>query len=250
MPIDFGRHSDDYATFRPGFPDSFYDRLDRLAELNGRRVLDIATGPGVIAFELARRGCAVTGTDISAQQIEAAISRAGLRDVAFKVEPAEQTSFDNDTFDMVTAGQCWHWFDQVRVLHEIRRVLRPKGHLVIGYYSYLAKLSPIVSATESLVLSLNPQWDMANSDGMYPQIVDQVCLNGFQLVEQFCTHHSEPFSHERWRGRMRTCNGVGSGGMAPETVAAFDHQLAIMLEPFPEPMDIPHRLWCIVAQKT
>ncbi len=87
--IDFGRHSQDYAVYRPGFPASFYRRLDGLARIGGTRALDLATGPGTVALELAERGSTVVGVDVSAEQIavrrgsgtapagEASRSRAG-----------------------------------------------------------------------------------------------------------------------------------------------------------------------------
>ena len=54
--VDFGRHSDDYARYRRGFPGSVYERLESLMHLQGARALDLATCPGVIALELGKRG--------------------------------------------------------------------------------------------------------------------------------------------------------------------------------------------------
>jgi ubiquinone/menaquinone biosynthesis C-methylase UbiE len=36
---------------------------------------------------------------------------------------AESTGLDGGTADVVTAGQCWHWFDQPRVIAEVIRLL-------------------------------------------------------------------------------------------------------------------------------
>ena len=69
-PVDFGRHSDDYATS-----------------------LDLGTGPGTTAFELAARGSAVTGIDTSLEQIATACRVAVERELDhatdFRVAPAE-----------------------------------------------------------------------------------------------------------------------------------------------------------------
>ena len=57
-------------------------------------------------------------------------------------------------------------------------------------------------------------------------------------------------THAGWRGRLRTCNGVGSGGMDAATVAHFDADLAALLaEHYPEPVLVPHRVFCVVAEK-
>ncbi len=256
MPIpDFGRRSHDYARYRPGFPPSFYDRLERFGPLVGIRALDLATGPGIVALELARRGARVTGIDIAAGQIEAArrlADQESLRQKAtFLLRRAEATGLDAGAFDLVTAGQCWMWFDQEATLGEVQRLLRPRGMLVIAHFCYLPRLDPIARDTEELILHHNPTWTMAGSDGLYPMQIDAVLAGGFALLEQFCYDHDQPFSHEAWRGRIRTCNGVGSGVMTDEQVDAFDTQLARMLhDRYPaEPLLIRHRVWAIVAQK-
>ena len=220
--IDFGRHSEDYASHRPGFPSSFYRRLDAISRLDGSRALDLATGPGTVALELAALGSSVVGIDTSAEQIAAAQRIAedrGLEDsVDFMVARAEDTGLDRSSFDLATAGQCWHWFDSDAAMAEVRRVLRPGGVLAIAYFSYLAGVSPVARDTEDLVLRFNPEWAMAGSTGVFPERIEQMAAGGLIPLDEFSYIHQEQFSHIRWRGRMRTCNGVGSGGLTPPDV--------------------------------
>ena len=253
-PVDFGRHSDDYAEYRPGFPASFYQRLDRLIRLRGSRALDLATGPGTVALELAARGSSVVGVDISAQQVAAAARVARERNLeectSFRVGDARKTRLEASSFDLVTAGQCWHWFDSAAAMAEALRVLRPGGLLAIAHYCYLAEHSPVARDTEELILKFNPSWTMAGWSGIFPELIDGVIRGGFELAEQFCYHHDEEFSHARWRGRVRTCNGVGSGGLPPSEVPRFDEALRRLLsERYPDPMTVEHRVWCVVARK-
>lgn len=252
--IDFGRHSEDYVAYRPGFPASFYQRIDALAPISASQSLDLATGPGTIALELAARGSAVVGIDISTELIATAKRVARQRNLEdnahFRVANAEHTGLDANAFDLVTAGQCWHWFDSAAAMREAQRVLRPGGVLVIAHYSYLAAHAPVARETEDLILAFNPSWTMAGSAGIFPELIDDVIRGGFDLIEQFCYHHDEAFSHARWRGRMRTCNGVGSGGLSPAEVLRFDEALGRMLDTkYPDPVLIPHRVWCVVARK-
>ena len=252
--VDFGRHSDDYATYRPGFPASFYDRVAAIVRIDGVRALDLGTGPGVMALELAARGAQVTGVDISHGQIAAArrVARArNLQDRArFIVAPAEHTGLESASIELVTAGQCWHWFDGGAVLSEVRRVLSDGGVLAVAHYSYLAEHCPVARDTEALILEYNRSWTMAGSPGVYPEQIDDLIHGGFRLVEQFCYHHDEVFTHAGWRGRMRTCNGVGSGGLTPSQVERFDAALSrLLVQRFPEPMKVEHRIWCVVVRK-
>jgi len=122
--------------------------------------------------------------------------------------------------------------------------------LAIAYYSCLAEHSPLARETEDLILEFNPSWTMAGWTGVFPEQIDEVIRGGYELVEAFCYDHDEEFSHTRWRGRMRTCNGVGSGGLSPSEVRRFDEMLnRLLIKKYPEPMVVEHRVWCVAARK-
>ena len=250
-PVDFGRVSEDYAAYRPGLPSSFYDRLERIRRIRGSRSLDLATGTGTVALELATRGSSVVGIDISAGQVEAAerLSRERrLEDrVTFKVADAASTGLTDDSFDLVTASQCWHWFDRDAVMNEIRRLLRPGGVLAVIHHAYVTGHSPLTRDTESLILEFNPSWPMAGGNGTFPDEIDDVIRGGFRFVEQFSYDDEVTFTHDAWVGRIRTCNGVGPS-LSPTEVRRFDERLAELLrEKYPDPVGVPHRVWCVVA---
>ena len=254
IEIDFGRHSDDYVTHRPGFPASFYDRLEAIRPLAGRKVLDLGTGPGTVALELARRGARVIGIDPAANQINAAhrcAEKSGLSHLAtFRVARAEDFEAPDESLDLVIAGQSWWWFQQPQTMERIRRMLRPGGLLIVASFNYLPLIDPVAKATEALVLQYNPHWPHAGDDGVYVRYLHQLTeANRFQFVEQFCYDHDQPFTHESWRGRVRTCHAVGSGGLTAEQVESFDRELAALLKRrFPqEPLMVKHRIYAVIV---
>jgi SAM-dependent methyltransferase len=242
--IDWGRTSSDYAEFRPGPPASFYERLRALGVgIKGQRILDLGTGTGVLAREFALAGCRAAGVDISAEQIEAArtLTREERIAVEFRVAPAENTEFPVASFDVVTANQCWLYFDRDRAAAEVKRLLVPNGVLVVSHFTYLPRLDPIARRTEELVLRFNPQWTAADWSVDVPEIPRWV-RGDFTLAGSFVYDEAIPFTREGWRGRMRACRGVGAA-LSPAEVERFDQEHAAMLgASVPERFHVLHRL--------
>ena len=73
--FDWGKTSQDYAAYRSGHPESFYEVLGALGiGKSGQQILDLGTGTGVLARAFAKPGAVVIGIDIAAYQI--AVARA------------------------------------------------------------------------------------------------------------------------------------------------------------------------------
>jgi demethylmenaquinone methyltransferase / 2-methoxy-6-polyprenyl-1,4-benzoquinol methylase len=96
----------------------------------GSTALDVATGTGDLAIELARRGAEVTGSDFAPAMLEIARRKApGLR---FEEGNALDLAHPDDSFDAVTVGfGARNFADLDRGLAEMTRVTRPGGRVVV-----------------------------------------------------------------------------------------------------------------------
>lgn len=132
---NFSKQAHTYKKFRPTYPQGVYDELLRITRRLPRyRAWDCGTGNGQVAAELAKHYQEVIATDISQNQIDHA---AVAPNISYRVERAEQTSFPDDYFDLITVGQAVHWFDFEAFEKEVRRVGREGGVISVWGYGLL-----------------------------------------------------------------------------------------------------------------
>jgi ubiquinone/menaquinone biosynthesis C-methylase UbiE len=108
--------------------------LDALGIVRGSRMLDVATGPGLLAAAALERGATVAAVDFSAAMI--AHARQLHPEAEFKVASAEALPFGDESFDAV--GICFgmlHFPDPDRALAEAARVLRPRGRVAFTVWA-------------------------------------------------------------------------------------------------------------------
>jgi len=133
----FGEGAEEYDRSRPSYPAGLVDAL-----LAGRplRVLDVGCGTGLAARLFAGRGCDVLGIEPDPRMAEVA-RRHGVA-----VESATFESWDarGRRFDLLTAGQSWHWVDPWAGAAKATEVLRPGGR--IGLFWNDSFLDPDVRA--------------------------------------------------------------------------------------------------------
>jgi demethylmenaquinone methyltransferase/2-methoxy-6-polyprenyl-1,4-benzoquinol methylase len=106
-------------------------RAADLARVGGSsRALDVATGTGDLAIELASRGAFVTGVDFSQAMLDLARNKAP--DVDFEEGDALALRFADGEFDAATVGfGARNFADLDKGLRELARVTKPGGRVVV-----------------------------------------------------------------------------------------------------------------------
>lgn len=250
--VDFSKTAGDYARHRAGFPKQLFERLERYEiGVHQQKVLDLGTGTGTLARGFARRGCDVTGVDVSEELVAEArrLDEEAKITIDYRVAKAERTGLPTASFDVVAVGESWNWFKRGKAAREALRLLVPRGRIVLVSFDWLPLPGSVVETTEELILKYNHRWRFAGSTGLYPQWLTDLRTAGFGDVETFSMDVDVAYGHQGWRGRVRASSGVGAS-MPRGKVVRFDEKLRLLLlERFPEePLQVPHRLWVVLGR--
>jgi Methylase involved in ubiquinone/menaquinone biosynthesis len=240
--FDWGRTSPEYAKFRDIYPDEFYEKIVGLGLCTrGQKVLDLGTGTGVIPRNMYKYGAEWTGTDISENQVNEAIrlGKESNMNIKFFAAPAEGTNLENNYFDVITACQCFMYFDKSKVLPEIFRMLKSGGRLLILFMAWLPYESDIAMTSEKLVLKYNPNW---TGGGIirYQSKEPEWSRELFNCVNCINYDVGVTFTRESWHGRMIACRGVGASSLSSNEIEQFKTEHWAFMQTLPEKFIIPH----------
>lgn len=238
--FDWGRTSEDYAKYRDIYPQEFYDKIiDRKLCIDGQNVLDMGTGTGVLPRNMYRYGAKWTGTDISEEQIEQAKILSNGMDIEYYALSAEKIDFPENSFDVITACQCFWYFDHEMIMPKLYNMLKPDGRILVLYMAWLPFEDKIAGASENLVLKYNPKWSGAG-ERVHPIFIPDCYDEKFELIYHDEYKLNVHFTNESWNGRMKACRGVGASLSETEIAAWEQEHNKLLSEIAPDEFDILH----------
>ena len=240
--FDWGRTSEEYAKYRDIYPEEFYRKIvDRGLCIKGQKVLDLGTGTGVLPRNMYRFGADWVGTDISPEQIGQAkrLSESAGMKIDYYASSTEELDLPKESFDVITACQCFWYFDHERVMPKLSELLKPDGKLLILYMAWLPYEDEIAGKSEELVLKYSPKWTGAG-ETRHPIWIPDVAYRYFKLTDHEEYDVRVPFTKESWHGRMKACRGVGAS-LSGEELARWDEEHRKLLDAIaPEEFEVLH----------
>lgn len=123
----FVEGADRYHDVRPSYPAEVLELVGSPTGL----VLDLGAGTGKLTASLASRGLKLLACDPSAEMLHQA--HLACPDIPLWQATAEATALREDSVEVVTCAQTWHWVEHRAASRELDRVIQPGGHLVLAW---------------------------------------------------------------------------------------------------------------------
>ena len=123
-----------YAIGRPPYPAPFITELARACRLTRTdRLLDLGTGPGLLALAFAPHVGSVLAVDPEPEMLRVATEAVRAAGAAVEVRPgsSETVASDWGRFRAVTMGRSFHWMDRAATLRRLEAVVEPDGAILL-----------------------------------------------------------------------------------------------------------------------
>jgi SAM-dependent methyltransferase len=206
----FGADAAAYHQARPSYPQALADRI--IAASPGRDLLDVGIGTGISAEGFRGAGGRVLGVEVDVRMAEFARSQG------FDVEVAKFEDWDpaGRTFDIVIAGQTWHWIGPVAGATKAAQVLRPAGRLAAFWntFQFPPDLAESLPSVYARVLPDTPfSRGMFAGPDAYGPIFDKTAdgirqAGGFGEPEKWRIDWQRTYTRDEWLSVVPTAGGL------------------------------------------
>lgn len=222
----FSGHAAQYANYRPDYPKALFDFVFKHLS-NFDTAWDCATGNGQAAKVLSARFKKVIATDISEKQLA---NGYRAENIHYSLSPAENTIFNDNTFDLITVAQAAHWFQLDNFYKEAQRVAKHGSLISIWGYGLLSINDEFDAHLKRLYkTTVGPYWDAAR------KLVDEeykTLLFPFKEIQSPSFYSIKNWNAVQVQGYLETWSAVQSyikiNGQNP--IPNFMEQAAYSLE--------------------
>ncbi len=239
----------EYDRYRPTYPQALFDHIaERLGLPADARVADLGAGTGKAARQMARRGWRVTAIEPGDGMLDVQRARAAAEglEIDAHLASAEETGLPDQSVDLTTAAQAFHWFDKPRAVAEMARIVRAGGGVAVFWNARADERSTFLTEYTDLMTKFVPEdhIDRRGNAQVKPTTPADLEQGGFFTVDdKAILRHELEMSQDAFLGYVFTASytRLFVDGEAQERLRSDLH--ALMAEHFgsghvPVPYDV------------
>jgi len=228
MSDSYEKYSDvvaNYIRYRPRYPQSIIERLQEACDLSTETVIaDIGSGTGLLSQIFVNNGNPVFAVEPNQEMREAAEQEINAPSFSSADGTAEATGLADNSIDMITVAQAFHWFDREKCRPEFLRILKAQGWLVLVWNLFRGDETDFMRAFEAFWLDYVNPGEMFHSR-QRPAYIDE--FYGDNPVTEISLDNYQVFDFDGFKGRIL------SAGRAPKPDdERYPHMLNALTEIF------------------
>jgi len=203
----FSNRVDDYVKYRPGYPEAVVPFLQKITGLPaGGVVADIGSGTGISTRLFLDKGYQVYGVEPNKEMREKAEELLkGYPGFISVNATAEASTLENNSVDLVVAGQAFHWFDRAKTKAEWKRIAKPGAYAAV-LFNERQIVSPFEKAYEELLLQYATDYTQINHRNVADADLFAFYAPAPGQVQSF--HNEQVFDFDGVKGRMLSSSYV------------------------------------------
>ncbi|MDB6123553.1 MAG: Methyltransferase [Pedosphaera sp.] len=210
----FSSRVENYARYRPGYPPEILDLLRQQCGLNSQQVIaDIGSGTGILTELFLKNGNTVMGVEPNREMREAAERLLKQYPKFHSITgTAEATTLNEQSVDMIVAGQAFHWFKRQPARKEFVRILKPGGWVALIWNDRKTTSSPFLEAYERLLHTYSTDYAAVDH-----KQIDQQVIRSFFAPNEFRQHgfqNQQLLGWEGLQGRLMSSSYAPEAGHA------------------------------------
>ena len=202
----------DYVRSRPSYPQAAIDCLVQVVGLSDESVIaDIGCGTGIFATQLLSTRASVVGIEPNESMRGASLDLLTNVPRFQAVDgTAEVKGLDDQSVDLISAAQAFHWFKPDEARQEFRRILRPEGWVALIWNERRSGGSPFLEEYEAILRECSPEYLLAT----HRNTPDSVLLDWYQNPDArvYAFDNDTPIDLENFLGRAYSSSYVPAAG--------------------------------------
>lgn len=155
-----------FAKSRPGYPNAIINILEKKIGFDEfKDVADVGSGTGILSKLFLRNGNIVFGVEPNDEmRAYAEKSLTGFLNFVSINGTAERLNLADESIDLLTAGQSFHWFNITKAKKEFKRVLNPEGCIMLVWNARKVDCSDFMRGYDKLFGRLGEELTKARAE--------------------------------------------------------------------------------------
>ncbi len=187
----FSNRVTDYIAARPSYPSAMIDFMLKEFKLHQHSVIaDIGSGTGILTSLLLEKNINVLGIEPNDEMRKAAENLlSGFSNFLSIKGAAEKTGLIDESVDLISAAQAFHWFDIPETKKEFRRILKPNGFVCLIWNERVTAATEFDQAYENIILEFATDYEKVNHTNINEIIlcdffIQQMKMKSFPYSQQ------------------------------------------------------------------